>query len=206
MRALKLIRNRDMPRAAYMLSLSVLLSACAAQTRIILLPQDNGQASAVQLRVGDEVQTLTQAYQVASVGQRGRISLDASSAELVQKDYPQLMNLLPPAPESFQLEFQPGSSSLSSASLDQLAVVVARALARSGGEIVVTGHTDRVGSAEANDQLSLQRAQSVRNLLIERGFKPELIEAVGRGEREPLVGTPDEVAEPRNRRAVVTVR
>jgi outer membrane protein OmpA-like peptidoglycan-associated protein len=33
-----------------------------------------------------------------------------------------------------------------------------------------------------------------------------LIEARGRGEREPVVATEDEVAEPRNRRAEVLVR
>ena len=52
--------------------------------------------------------------------------------------------------------------------------------ARAGGEIVVTGHTDRHGSLEANDRLSLERAQSIRTLLVERGFRPELIEAVAR--------------------------
>jgi OmpA-OmpF porin, OOP family len=46
----------------------------------------------------------------------------------------------------------------------------------------------------------------VRAVLIERGFKAELVEAVGRGEREPLVPTDDEVAEPRNRRAEILVR
>ena len=37
-------------------------------------------------------------------------------------------------------------------------------------------------------------------------FEANLIEAVGRGEREPLVPTEDEVAEPRNRRAELLVR
>ena len=78
-------------------------------------------------------------------------------------------------------------------------------LTRPGGEIVVTGHTDRQGTVEANDQLSLQRALALRALFIERGFPPERIEAVGRGEREPLVPTADEVPEPRNRRAELLV-
>jgi outer membrane protein OmpA-like peptidoglycan-associated protein len=42
--------------------------------------------------------------------------------------------------------------------------------------------------------------------MIERGFAPDRIDAVGRGEREPVVPTEDEVAEPRNRRADVLVR
>jgi outer membrane protein OmpA-like peptidoglycan-associated protein len=52
----------------------------------------------------------------------------------------------------------------------------------------------------------LQRAQVVRELLIAQGFKPELIEAVGRGEREPVVPTEPNVDEPRNRRAEIIVR
>ena len=78
--------------------------------------------------------------------------------------------------------------------------------ARSGGEIVVVGHTDRQGAADANDALSLRRANAIRDLLIGKGFRPELVEAVGRGEREPVVPTDDDVPEPRNRRAEIFVR
>jgi len=189
-----------------MLSLTALLAACAPQTRVVLLPQASGEPSAVEVRVGDKVQALTRPYQVLTVGPRGGMEVDTLSAEQVRQAYPRLLSLQPWAAENFRLEFLPGSSELTSASREQLSTVVARAQARAGSEIVVTGHTDRVGSLEANDRLSLQRAQAVRQLLIERGFEPERIEAVGRGEREPLVDTPDEVAEPRNRRAEVTVR
>ena len=103
----------------------------------------------------------------------------------MRKTHPQLLALQPAAPETFVLEFEPGSSTLTAESQARLPDVIARAQARAGGEIVVTGHTDRQGALEANDQLSLERAQAVRNLMIERGFKGELIEAVGRGEREP---------------------
>ena len=74
------------------------------------------------------------------------------------------------------------------------------------GEIVVVGHTDRVGTVESNDALSLQRAQAVRQLFIDRGFDPARVDAVGRGEREPLVPTDDELDEPRNRRTEIVVR
>ena len=43
-------------------------------------------------------------------------------------------------------------------------------------------------------------------VLVERGFNADRIEAVGRGEREPLVPTDDDVVEPRNRRADIEVR
>lgn len=87
-----------------------------------------------------------------------------------------------------------------------LPTVVARALARQGGELVVVAHTDRFGSVQANDALSLQRANAVRELFVAQGFNPALVEAVGRGERAPMVATEDEVAEPQNRRAEIIVR
>ncbi len=68
------------------------------------------------------------------------------------------------------------------------------------------GHTDRVGTLEANDALSLRRAEAVRALIIERGFEAARVRAVGRGERQPLVATDDEVDEPRNRRVEIVVR
>jgi outer membrane protein OmpA-like peptidoglycan-associated protein len=77
---------------------------------------------------------------------------------------------------------------------------------RPAPEITVIGHTDRVGTDEANDLLSLQRAQSVRQVLIESGINAISIDATGRGEREPLVATPNEVDEPRNRRVEISVR
>lgn len=183
-----------------------LLAACAPATRVILLPQANGQPSAVAVTSAQGEQVIDHPYQVAAVKRDGALSVDQTSAEEVRKTYPQLLSLQPPAPEAFTLEFEPGSSTLTAASQDRLAELIARAQARAGGEIVITGHTDRQGSLEANDQLSLDRAMAVRALMIERGFRAERIEAVGRGEREPLVPTEDEVTEPRNRRAEVVVR
>ena len=57
-----------------------------------------------------------------------------------------------------------------------------------------------------DDGLSLRRAERVRNDLIGRGIPGDKIQVAGRGEREPLVPTEDEVAEPRNRRVEITVR
>ncbi len=188
------------------LALSALLTACAPTTRVTLLPQADGSASGVVVTTREGQQLLNLPYLVAEVARSGNIGTATTSAEQVRQSHPQLLAQRPPAPEKFVLEFEPGTSQLTADSQARLANIVARAQARAGGEIVVTGHTDRQGSLEANDKLSLERAQAIRTLLIERGFKPELIDAVGRGEREPVVPTDDEVAEPRNRRAELLVR
>jgi outer membrane protein OmpA-like peptidoglycan-associated protein len=91
----------------------------------------------------------------------------------------------------------------SSALVDRIVEEVAR---RRAVEVQVTGHTDRVGSLESNDQLSEQRAAAVRDLLSARGLHASLVRVVGRGEREPLVPTPDETPEPRNRRVEILIR
>lgn len=113
---------------------------------------------------------------------------------------------MPPPAERFTLNFITGGAELTPESTAALADVLARAIARAGGELVVIGHTDRVGTLEANDALSLRRAEAVRALIIERGFEAARVRAVGRGERQPLVATDDEVDEPRNRRVEIVVR
>jgi outer membrane protein OmpA-like peptidoglycan-associated protein len=54
--------------------------------------------------------------------------------------------------------------------------------------ITITGHTDWIGTASSNDVLSLQRAQTVRNMFVRSaGVEPSLIQAVGAGENYPVV-------------------
>jgi OmpA-OmpF porin, OOP family len=199
-------RTRPSKNALVVLGLVALLGACAPTTRVTLLPQADGTPSAVEISTSRSTQSISQPYQVAGVYGGGVIVVETTTADQVRRSHPELLALKPPPHEFFTLEFQAGTTQLAAESQAQLGTVIHRAQARAGGEILITGHADRQGSAEANMRLSVQRAQALRTQLIERGFKAELIEAVGRGEREPVVPTDDDVAEPRNRRADVIVR
>ena len=53
--------------------------------------------------------------------------------------------------------------------------------------VIVTGHTDRIGSDEYNHKLSHRRAVQVKDYLAAQGVDPSIIEAVGKGEEEPVV-------------------
>ena len=75
-----------------------------------------------------------------------------------------------------------------------------------GVTVQIEGHTDRVGSVQSNDAFSIKRAIAVREILVDSGVNPSVIETAGRGEREPLVPTEDEVAEAKNRRVEISVR
>jgi len=70
----------------------------------------------------------------------------------------------------------------------------------------VIGHTDTVGSQDANDRLAETRAKAMQAELERLGIDPESIKASGRGERELKVQTADDVAEPLNRRVEIQVR
>ena len=67
-------------------------------------------------------------------------------------------------------------------------------------DVLIIGHTDTVGTDAFNDGLSRQRGEVVRKALLARGIQIENVVVVGRGKREPIVPTADNVAEPRNRR------
>lgn len=95
-----------------------------------------------------------------------------------------------------------------SSALDDTAEVLAAAAADKAermpdAAIVVVGHTDRRGLEAYNLDLSLRRAEAVRDALIARGVDPERIQTVGRGEWDPAVPTADDVKEPANRRVEI---
>jgi len=183
-----------------------MLWACAPASRVILLPEGSGKPTAVEVKTATASQVLSSAYQTASVDADGGVALSITEPQVVQARYGRLLAQKPPAEEQFMLYFEPGGAQLTAQSTALMPVILTRARDRKSGEIIVMGHTDRVGSLEANDALSLQRAKTIRELFVAQGFKPDLVEAVGRGERAPLVPTEDEVAEPQNRRAEILVR
>ncbi len=69
--------------------------------------------------------------------------------------------------------------------------------------VTVNGHADRVGSEEFNMWLSGKRAQAAADVLENYGIPSGKIRIRRFGESKPAVPTPDEVREPRNRRAVI---
>ena len=71
--------------------------------------------------------------------------------------------------------------------------------------ILVAGHTDSTGSDEYNMKLSQQRADSVKNALVQRGVAPQRISAVGYGEGQPVGDNETEFGRQQNRRVEVRI-
>jgi len=72
--------------------------------------------------------------------------------------------------------------------------------------IAVSGHTDTSGTAQINEKLAYDRADLVKELLLQNGVDPQRVTVSSHGKGNPLVPTPDGVAEPRNRRVEVIIR
>ena len=194
---------------------ALVLSGCASQPqverapllaeRIVLLPADTGRPSAVVVRSGETEILLDTPYTTAE--RRGTVvEAGALSAEEVQRRYADLLAAQPHKPEPFTMYFVLGSDELTPASKVAFEDARRRIAAWSAAEVVVIGHTDRLGPTDYNDRLSRQRANMIAGRLVASGVPAEAIEVAARGERDPLIPTPDDKPEPRNRRVEIKVR
>lgn len=181
------------------------LAGCGAQSRIVLLPDASGRVGQIVVSEGRDTVVLDRAYQRAETRPAGWV-VDALDQEAATRQYGALLEQLPRPPRRFVLYFESGGESLTAESLARLDAIRAALAEYPAPELVITGHTDRVGAVAANDALSLKRAEATREILVAAGFLRAAIGVAGRGEREPAVPTDDEVDEPKNRRVEVKLR
>lgn len=185
-----------------------LLAGCAGVPRekFILLPDADGSVGEITVKTKEGEARLSSAYAAAEAMSDGSVRLAEESATAVRERFASALAARPPAAVSFNVFFVFDKDELTPESTAQFDRIKKELASRAAPEIVVIGHTDRVGALEYNDALSLKRAETVRAALVDAGVRREQIEIAGRGEREPAVATPDEVAEPRNRRVEIMVR
>jgi outer membrane protein OmpA-like peptidoglycan-associated protein len=207
-----------MPRVLAGLALAITLAGCAAtpvldtpraqrDETVILLPGPDGKAGTLTVTHERQQRILDEPYASARLQNPGALEDGGRrTAEQVQRAFGEALSGLPPRPMTFTLHFQDASDDFTPESKAEIARIVEEIRRHPAPDIVVVGHTDRVGSVTYNDALSLRRAERVRTHLVGIGIAKDRIREAGRGEREPLVPTDDEVAEPRNRRVEVTVR
>ena len=174
---------------------------------VVLLPSADGKVGALTVIHEGHQQTLEAPYATARVQRQGQLEDGGRmAAEQVQQTFARALDAQPIRPVRFILNFLGDSDEFTAESKLEIPKILKEIAGHPSPEIIVVGHTDRVGSLTYNDGLSLRRAGRVRVQLEKIGIPSEQIQVAGRGEREPLVPTDDEVAEPRNRRVEITVR
>lgn len=195
-------------RVVILILLSMLALGCAKGTSVILLEDPDGHVGAVtvstqsgQARL-DKAGTETVAASATSAPSKAK----TVSQKDIDKRFGQTLAALPAPVTTFILYFKPGGTILTPKSEPIPDAIVAKVLERGSSDVRINGHTDRVGSKEQNEALSLRRAHAIRDTLVRKGLDPAIMQVFTHGEGNPLVPTPDNVAEPLNRRVEVLVR
>lgn len=176
---------------------------------VVLLPKPNGQIGGVMVRsidgTGDQL-LLNRAYAGAHIKGPGQVRAVTYDAERTKQEFGTVITALPSRPATFTVYFLEAKDELTPESEGEVTRIFADLKSRPDPEIWVIGHTDAVGTMQYNDQLSLQRAEHVRDELVSRGIPADNIEVFGRGKREPLIPTSEGISEAKNRRVEISVR
>jgi len=101
------------------------------------------------------------------------------------------------------IRFEESSARIDTASGELVDEVAAALRPCLGSIIAITGHTDSTGPEPGNLQLSLARAQAVRDALVRRGIPADGLRTRGLGSRSPVAGL--EPTDPANRRIEFSV-
>jgi outer membrane protein OmpA-like peptidoglycan-associated protein len=72
-------------------------------------------------------------------------------------------------------------------------------------EVEIAGHTDDVGSDKVNNELSLERANAVRDYIISNGIEPERLKSKGYGKTKPVASNKTPEGRKKNRRVDFTI-
>lgn len=184
--------------------------ACASKSSalVVLLPDPEGTTvGRASVENSSGAVDLVSARDATRVRANERPSaVNTMSDAEVQQMFGEALAALPPPPRRFVLNFRFESDELTDQARALLPEILRVVRERPFANVVVTGHTDTMGTLPANYELGLKRASTVRNLLIAAGLDAAQVEVSSLGETDPLVPTADGTAEPRNRRVDIAVR
>ncbi len=186
----------------------LLVAGCAQKTTVVLLPDPDGKVGHVTVSTDVGSTDITHAREATTV--KGRDSLPASptilSEETIAAEFSPVLTILPAQPVHFILYFKSESTELTEQSIKILPEIFTSIKSRNSQDISVIGHSDTAGDRQYNLQLSRKRALAVTGILVDNGVDATYIKSTSHGEMNPLVKTPDNTHEPRNRRVEVVVR
>jgi OOP family OmpA-OmpF porin len=101
------------------------------------------------------------------------------------------------------IRFASGKAELTGSSTPVLQEIAAALKANPRLKVEIQGHTDNRGSLDLNERLSQQRADAVRDYLVDQGIAPERLTAKGYGPHQPIVSNDTAEGRARNRRVAL---
>ena len=101
--------------------------------------------------------------------------------------------------------FDTGKSSIKAESTSVMVDIIQILNEYPNAKFTVEGHTDSVGSEKLNQKLSEERANSVRNFLIDKGIAADRLTAIGYGEAKPIATNNTRAGRAQNRRVEINL-
>ena len=191
-------------------TVTVGLAGCTAPPRqsIVVVADPAGHVGQAEVRTSAGAQVLQKSGDMTRTQNAATAPSAPVTAETayLERTFGEALAVEPPPAQTFTLLFENGAAVLRADSLGLLDEIAAASHRRMAVRVSISGHTDAVGSDQLNDTLARSRAEEVKQQLLRRQVAPELISTSSHGKGNPLISTPDGVAEPRNRRVVVIVR
>jgi outer membrane protein OmpA-like peptidoglycan-associated protein len=186
---------------------AALTTGCATKRSVVLLlPDEDGTVgrAGVSNQAGAVELVEARSAAVVAKGRAPQLIKSMSDADVAQK-FGETLASLPAAPIRFTVYFQFDSDTLTDESRRLVPRILATVKERAAREVIVVGHTDRMGSTAENFALGLKRATAVRGLLTTAGLNSSIVEVTSLGEADPVVRTANGQSEPRNRRVEIVV-
>ena len=174
---------------------------------VVLLENPDGTVGKIQVANTVESQTLNTAGQAIGLGGPNEPFPEPFilKSEDIQETFKDVLQANPEEPITYILYFK-ADTKLSLDSEQQLPKIISIINARTAPDVSIIGHSDRTGSVEYNNQLSLRRATSVQEIFVAKGINTLIMNVTSHGENDPIVETPDGVSEPLNRRVEIIIR
>lgn len=183
----------------------------AAEQTLRLQAQGQAYSQAAQKAQAEAAQArkLAQSQSHAAAAARHQASLAASAVKLMREQLEHLTATQ--GAEGLQMTlggaaFATGQTSLRPTAKSHLGKLVQFVQSKPGKRVRIEGYTDSSGNAAVNQSISLKRAQSVRNALVEKGVDGSRISVSGMGETSPVASNSTAAGRAKNRRVVVILQ
>lgn len=182
------------------------LAGLVPRTYVVLLESPDGSVGKVNITDARGSVLIEQAGQAVNLDvQTASITPFMADQAQVVRDFGAAIEARPPLPADFTLFFESGSTQLTADSGSALENLLKDLRGRPAPNIIIKGHTDTVGDETRNEELSRARAESIANQIRSLNAAIVQLEVLALGEISPLVPTPDNTREVKNRRVEVHV-
>lgn len=102
------------------------------------------------------------------------------------------------------IQFETAKAELLPKAFPELEKLISYLKKNTNTRLVITGHTDNVGTGEDNQKLSYARAKTIKRYLVSNGINETLLSIEGKGDQFPIASNDTEEGREQNRRVEIS--